>query len=100
PPLACPVALFATAIPRLALLIVWLFHPLVTPAFHTFIIPFLGIVFLPFTTLLYVFLYIPGIGLTGWGWFWIVIGVLLDMGAYGGSAAANRRRMPGYNSTY
>ena len=98
--MACLFALFASAFPRLALLIVWLFTPLVNRAFDTFIIPLLGIVFLPFTTLLYVFLYIPGIGLTGWGWFWIVIGVLLDMGAYGSSAASNRRRMPGYSSTY
>ena len=65
--MACLFALFAAAFPRLALLIVWLFTPLVNRAFGTFIIPLLGIVFLPFTTLLYVFLYIPGIGLTGWG---------------------------------
>src|SRR2546421_7733378 len=98
--MACLFALFAAAFPRLALLIVWLFTPLVNRAFDTFIIPLLGIVFLPFTTLLYVFLYIPGIGLTGRGLFWIGIGAFLDMGADGGSAAANRRRMPGYNSTY
>jgi hypothetical protein len=98
--MACLFALFASAFPRLALLIVWLFTPLVTRAFDTFIIPLLGIVFLPFTTLMYVFLYIPGVGLTGWGWFWIIIGVFLDMGVYGGSAAANQRRMPGYSSTY
>src|SRR5205807_10625711 len=97
----CLFALAATFFPRLVLLFTWLFTPFVSRAFHaTFILPLLGIIFLPFTTLMYVFLYIPGIGLTGWGWFWIVIGVLLDMGAYGGSAAANRRRMPGYNSTY
>ena len=97
--MACLFALFAAAFPRLALLIVWLFTPLVHRAFDTFIIPLLGIVFLPFTTLMYVFLYVPGVGLTGWGWFWIVIGVFLDMGVYGGSAASNRQRMPGYSST-
>jgi len=50
--MACLFALFAAAFPRLALLIVWLFTPLVNRAFDTFIIPLLGIVFLPFTTLL------------------------------------------------
>ena len=63
-----------------------------------FIVPLLGIIFLPFTTLMYVLAYIPGVGLTGWGWFWVILGVFLDMGAYGSSAAMNRRRMPGYSS--
>ena len=53
---------------------------------------------LPFTTLIYVFSYIPGYGLTWWGWFFVILGIFLDMGAYGGSAAANRTRMPGYSS--
>ena len=59
----------------------------------------LGIIFLPFTTLMYTLAYIPGIGLTGWGWFWVILGVLLDMGSYGGSVVSNRDRIPGY-STY
>src|SRR2546429_9525031 len=98
--MACLFALFAAAFPRLALLIVWLFTPLVNRAFDTFIIPLLGIVFLPFTTLLYVFLYITGFGLTGWGCFWVVIGVFPSLGVDGGSAAAIRWRMLGFNSTY
>jgi len=39
--MACLFALFASAFPRLALLIVWLFTPLVNRAFDTFIIPLL-----------------------------------------------------------
>lgn len=98
--MACLFAILASAFPRLALLFVWLFTSLVYRAFDTFIIPLLGIIFLPFTTLMYVLAYIPGIGLTGWGWFFVILGVFLDMGAYGGSAAANRTRMPGYSSPY
>jgi RsiW-degrading membrane proteinase PrsW (M82 family) len=64
----CLFALGAAAFPRLALLSTWLFTPLVTHAFHaTFLRPLLGIIFLQFTTLMYVLVYIPGIGLTGWG---------------------------------
>ena len=51
---------------------------LVGAAFSSFIWPLLGIIFLPFATLLYVVLYTPGIGLTGWEWFWVVIAGLLD----------------------
>ncbi len=95
---SCLFAIGAAAFPRLALLFVWLFTPLVYRAFDTFLVPLLGIIFLPFTTLMYVFAYIPGVGLTGWGWFWVFLGVLLDMAAYGSSVATNRERMPGYSS--
>ncbi|HET9140663.1 hypothetical protein, partial [Actinophytocola sp.] len=67
-------ALFAGIFPRLALFIIWVARPvLVDAAFNSWIFPLLGIIFLPFTTLIYVVLYTPGIGLTGWGWFWVVI---------------------------
>ncbi len=98
PGCACLFALGATFFPRLALLFIWLFTPLVTRAFHaTLIWPLLGIIFLPFTTLFYVFAYIPGIGLTGWGWFWVIIGFLIDLSAYSSSGYANRNRIPGYS---
>ncbi len=94
---ACLFALGAAFFPRLALLFVWLFTPLVTRAFHgTLIWPLLGIIFLPFTTLFYVFVYVPGIGLTGWGWFWVIIGFLIDISAYSSSGYTNRNRIPGY----
>lgn len=51
-----------------------------------------GIIFLPFTTLFYVFSYIPGLGLTGWGWLFVIIGFLIDISAYGSSAYTNRSR--------
>jgi hypothetical protein len=67
--------------PRLGLLIVWIARPaLVDAAFGTFIWPLLGIIFLPFTTLIYVIVYTPGIGLTGGGWFWVILALLLDIG--------------------
>jgi hypothetical protein len=94
----CLFAMGAAFFPRLALLFVWLFTPLVNRAFHyTFLWPLLGIIFLPFTTLMYVFVYNPAVGVTGWGWFWIVLGFLLDISNYASSSYANRDRVPGYN---
>src|SRR5260221_536807 len=84
----------------LALLFPWLFTPLVPRAFHGgFLVPFLGILFLPFTTLMYVLAWQPAVGLTGWGWFWVIIGFLLDLGSYSGSAFGNRSRVPGMSRT-
>lgn len=92
----CLFALFAAAAPRLALLFVWLFTPLVSRAFQSvLVIPLLGIIFLPFTTLMYVLSWSPVVGVTGWGWFFVIVGLLLDIGSYGGSAYGNRGRMPG-----
>jgi hypothetical protein len=96
----CLFALGAAFFPRLALLFVWLFTPLVSRAFHfTFILPLLGIIFLPFTTLMYVLAYNPLVGVTGWGWFWVILGFLLDLSSYSSSAYTNRNRIPGYSRT-
>ena len=68
--MGCLFALFGGAFPRLALLILWIARPaLVGAAFNTFLLPLVGIIFLPFTTLIYVIVYVPGVGLTGWGFF-------------------------------
>ena len=89
----CLFALFAGVFPRLALFIIWVARPvLVNAAFDTWILPLLGIIFLPFATLIYVVLYTPGIGLTGWEWFWVVIAGLFDIGHWVASAAQRRYR--------
>jgi len=97
----CIFALAAASAPRLVLLFTWLFTPLVNRAFHgAFLTPLLGIVFLPFTTLMYVLVWTPFAGVTGWGWFFIGLGLLLDIGSYTGSAYGNRSRFSGaYHTT-
>jgi hypothetical protein len=73
------VALFA----RLALLVVWLATPLVNRAFSGgWILPLLGILILPITTLAYVLVYYIAGSVTGWGWLWVVLAFLLDLAAH------------------
>ena len=92
--MGCLFALMAGLFPRLALFIVWVARPaLVGAAFSTWIVPLLGIIFLPFATLMYVLLYVPGVGLTGWGWFWVIIALLLDLGHLSASIARRRELM-------
>ena len=67
---------------------------LVGAAFNMFLIPLLGIIFLPFATLIYVILYTPGIGLTGWEWFWVILAGLFDIGHWGASYT-QRNQIPG-----
>jgi len=78
--MGCLFALLAGFFPRLALFIIWLARPaLVGAAFSTWIVPLLGIIFLPFATLIYVILYTPGVGLTSWEWFWVVLAAFFDL---------------------
>lgn len=73
------VALFA----RIALLVVWLSTPLVNRAFHDgWVLPLLGLLILPITTLTYVLVYYIAGGVTGWNWLWVVLAILLDLAAH------------------
>jgi hypothetical protein len=93
--MGCLFALFAGVFPRLAVFIVWIARPeRVDAAFSTFLWPLLGIIFLPFATLIYLLLYTPGRGLSGWDWFWVVLAALLDIGHWGASAT-QRNQIPG-----
>lgn len=96
----CLFVLFAAFAPRLLLVFMWIARPnLMDQAFETFIIPLLGFIFLPFTTLMWVLLWASSGGdVTGFDWVWIGIAVLLDVGHYVGGAA-NRRNMPGSASS-
>jgi hypothetical protein len=63
-----------------------------------FLLPLLGIVFLPFAILIYVLLSTPGIGLTGWEWCWVVVAGLFDI-VHRAAGASQRSQFPGRQST-
>lgn len=90
--MGCLFAILAGLFPRFALFIVWILRPnLVDAAFDTWIWPLLGIIFLPFATLIYVILYTAG-GLSGWEWFWVGIAALFDLAHWASMGDAGRRR--------
>lgn len=88
----CLFASILAGAPRLAFILMWLFRPVQTQAaFDSFWVALLGWLFLPWTTLAYVFV-IPG-GVT---WFdWIVLGfaLLIDVGTYSGGGYGQKKRM-------
>ena len=75
----CLLAMTAAFAPRLVLLIMWLVGPRVNAAFDNFIVPLLGLIFLPYTTIMYVLVFTFGVGVTGWDWIWVLLGVALDV---------------------
>lgn len=68
---------------RIALLCVWIWTPLVSRAFPgNWIVPLLGLLILPITTLVYVLVYAYSGGVTGWAWLWVVLALLVDLAAH------------------
>jgi hypothetical protein len=88
--------MFAGAFPRLADVLLWIARPtMFTAAFGgSWVWPLLGVLFLPLTTLFYVFMWSPAGGIQGFDWFWLFIAILLDLSHYAGTAYANRDRVP------
>jgi hypothetical protein len=87
---ACLLAILTGFFPRVGLLIVWIFTNEVDQAYDTWILPLLGLIFLPLTTLVYALFYSPIGGVDGIEWFWVVLAFLLDIGALGAGARSRR----------
>ena len=83
------------AFSRIMLLMYWISRPvMMNLAFSTFILPCLGFLFLPFTTLMYVWLIQGAGGIQGLDWLWLFLAVLLDLAGLGSAGYANRNRIP------
>jgi hypothetical protein len=67
-------------------------------AFSSVIWPILGIIFLPWTTLMYLIVWSPATGIVGLDWLWLGIAVVTDIGSYAGGGYGNRNRIPGYGA--
>jgi hypothetical protein len=93
---------FTASFSRIVLLMAWIARPvMMNAAFSTFILPCLGFLFVPFTTLMYVIL-IQGVGkIQGLDWLWLVLAFIIDLASIGAAGAANRNRIPaGYPGSY
>ena len=86
----CLVALVAFFSPRLAIFLVWLFSDRMSIAFNSFWIGFIGFLFLPWTTLMYV-LVAPG-GVIGLDWLWLGLAIAADLLSYSSGGLYGRRR--------
>jgi hypothetical protein len=94
----CLFVMFGAFFPRLAVLFIWLARPgIFEAAISSALVAVLGIIFLPFTTLMYVLLWTPA-GLSGFDWVWLLLAFLLDIGGVLGSGYANRERAGGFYS--
>jgi hypothetical protein len=79
------------AIPRVVMVVLWIFTDYLGRAYDGVILPLLGFFLLPTTTLTYAIAENESGGLEGWGILIVVIGVLLDLGTWGGGRGVFHR---------
>jgi hypothetical protein len=90
--MGCLMVLLALISPRLVLFIMWVFTSYLNRAFDGFFLPFVGFLFLPATTLTYAIAQNEFDGTEGWGLVVVIIGVIADLGLYGGGRRSYHRR--------
>ncbi len=88
--MCCLVAVLMLVGPRAGILVWWLIdQPRWESAFDNFLWPLLGFLFLPWTTIVFV-LVAPGGDITGFDWVWLALGLIVDLGSYGGGRYGRR----------
>ena len=91
----CIFAFALAAAPRVILVLAWIFSDRWQTVWQgNIFLPLLGIVFLPYTTVMYLLAWSPT-GIAGWDWMWIGLGLFMDILKWA-QIAANRKGIPGY----
>ena len=88
--MCCVLILLAFFTPRIVLFVLWLFTNYLSRAFDGFVLPFIGFLFLPATTLAYAIAQNELGGLNGLGIIVVLIGLAVDIGLVGGGASRRR----------
>lgn len=91
--MGCLVAIVAGFFPRVALVVVWITTNYVDRAYDSFLLPLLGLFFLPFTTLIYALVWIPGVHLGDGRWVWVAIAFVVELMGYAGTGRSNKDRL-------
>ncbi len=87
----CLLAIIVLAFPRVVLVLMWLLSDSLTRAYHGLLIPILGFIFLPITTIVYAWMVNSHMPLEGVNLLILVVAVVLDVGSHGGGARYYRR---------
>jgi len=94
--LGCLLAFGAAFVPRVVLVLAWIFSQRWDQVWKgDWLVPLLGIIFLPYTTIMYMLAWSPAVGVQGWEWMWVGLGLLLDVMKWA-QIYNNRKGVPGY----
>ena len=91
--MCCVISAFFFFGPRAGLFIWWLVDPgRFSMVYNNLLLPIIGTIFLPVTTLTYTVIYQSPFGsLSGLDWLWIFIALMVDLSLYGGGIFSRRR---------
>lgn len=90
--MACLLLILFAAFPRVALLLIFFFSNYLERAYHGLLIPLLGFIFLPLTTLAYAWLANTGQPMTGGVLILFAVTIVVDLGGLGGGEYHRRSR--------
>lgn len=96
--IGCLLAFGISVAPRLVLIFAWIFSDRWSVVWSNWLVPLLGIVFAPYTTIMYLLVWSPA-GISGFDWVWLGLGVLLDVMKWT-QIVNNRQGIPGYQQAY
>jgi hypothetical protein len=88
--MCCVLALLAFLGPRLVIFLLWIFTNYLSRAFDGFLLPLLGFLLLPWTTIAWAIAQNELGGLNGLGLLVVILGLLADVGVLGGGARGRR----------
>jgi hypothetical protein len=88
----CLILILFAAFPRIALVLLFFFSNYLQRAYHGLLLPLLGFIFLPLTTLVYAWLVNSGLPIAGINLVILIIAVIIDLGGWGGGEYHRRRR--------
>ena len=89
--MGCFLVLLVFAFPRVVMVLLFFFSNFLERAYHGLIIPILGFIFLPLTTLVYAWMVNSGYPVNGPYLLILLIAAVIDLGGHGG--AYSRRRL-------
>ncbi len=89
----CFLLLVILLFPRVALALMWFFSTYLQRAFDgDLVLPVIGFIFLPLTTIVYAWELNSGMPTAGINLLWLLIAVVIDLGGLGGGAHGRSRR--------
>ena len=89
----CLLVLLILIFPRVVLVVMFFTSTYLQRAYHNLLIPILGFIFLPLTTLVYAWLVNSGLPIEGINLIYLIIAVIVDIGGLGGGESHRRRRL-------
>lgn len=90
--MACLLLILVVAFPRIALVLMFLFSNYLQRAYSNLIVPLLGFIFLPLTTLVYAWMSNTHQAIAGVNLIILIIAVVIDVGGLGGGSVYRSRR--------